>query len=79
MKPDALRELMVRNHITNNDLSTLINKSPRQITNYLTGAAPVPRAEALMLMALDQGKTDLDWLLERVVEEIKEGKTEVEA
>lgn len=73
MKTDELRNIMVRNNISNNDLSTLIDKSPRQIANYLSGAQPIPRAEAIMMMAIDAGLLDLDWLLERVVEEIKEG------
>lgn len=78
MKSDILRDIMVRNHISNNDLSTLIDKSPRQIASYLSGAAPIPRAEAIMFKAIDEGKFDLDWLLEKVVEEIKDNR-EVEA
>lgn len=73
MKTDELRNIMVRNNISNNDLSTLIDKSPRQIANYLSGAQPIPRAEAIMMLAIDAGLLDIDWLLERVVEEIKEG------
>jgi len=78
MKADILRDIMVRNHISNNDLSTLIDKSPRQISNYLSGAQAIPRAEAIMFKAIDEGKFDLDWLLEKVVEEIKDNR-EVEA
>lgn len=78
MKPQALREIMIRNHISNNDLSTLIDKSPRQISSYLSGSAAIPRAEAIMFKAIDEGKFDLDWLLEKVVEEIKDGR-EVDA
>lgn len=73
MRSDELRDIMVRNHISNNDLSTLIDKSPRQIANYLSGAQPIPRAEAIMFKSIDEGKVDIDWLLEKVVEEIKDG------
>lgn len=73
MKPDDLRDIMVRNHISNNDLSTLTDKSPRQISNYLSGSQPIPRAEVIMLKGIDAGLLEVDWLLERVVEEIKEG------
>lgn len=78
MKPQSLREIMIRNHISNNDLSTLIDKSPRQISNYLSGAQSIPRAEAIMFKAIDERLIDIDWLLEKVVEEIKEDK-EVDA
>ena len=76
MKANDLREIMVRNHISNNDLSTLIDKSPRQISNYLSGSQPIPRAEAIMFKAIDAGLIDIDQLLEWVVEEIKEGREE---
>lgn len=74
MRVEELRDIMVRTHMTNNDLTTIIDKSPRQIASYLSGAATIPRAEALLLKAFDAGLVDLDWLLEKVVEEIKEGK-----
>lgn len=77
MRVDQLRDIMVRNHMTNNDLTTIIDKSPRQIASYLSGMATIPRAEALLLKAFDEGLINLDWMLEKVVEEIKEGKEQV--
>lgn len=73
MRPERLRDIMVRRHLSNNDLTTITDKSPRQLSSYLSGAAPIPRAEAILLMAFDEGLLDIDWLLDRVVEEIKEG------
>lgn len=74
MKASTLRDIMVTNHVSNNDLTAIIDKSPRQIASYLSGAQPIPRAEALIMRALDEGILSLDWILDNVVEEIKEGK-----
>ena len=74
MKASTLRDIMVANNITNNDLTAIIDKSPRQIASYLSGAQPIPRAEALIMRAIDERVVDLDWVLDRVVIEIKESK-----
>jgi len=59
MKASTLRDIMVANNITNNDLTAIIDKSPRQI-----------------MRAIDERVVDLDWVLDRVVIEIKESKEE---
>lgn len=74
MKASTLRDIMVANHITNNDLTAIIDKSPRQIASYLSGAQPIPRAEALIMRAIDERILSLDWILDHVVDEIKEDK-----
>ena len=74
MKASTLRDIMVTNHVSNNDLTAIIDKSPRQIASYLSGAQAIPRAEAILMRALDDGILTVDTVLELVVEEIRENR-----
>lgn len=62
MTKDKLTEIMGKLELSRDDLSAITGKSERQTYAWTTGAAPVPRALALVLLAIEDQKISLTWL-----------------
>ena len=52
--------------ITADDLATISGKTTRQVRSWLSGAFPVPRMLALILIALDEDRIDGRWLVSKI-------------
>lgn len=72
MTPQQMREIMIRQELSHNDMATIHDVSYRQVTSWLSGAYAVPRGVAVIMKALDERKVNLDWLMDKMVEEMKE-------
>jgi plasmid maintenance system antidote protein VapI len=72
MTPNHLREIMIRQGLSHNDVATITDVTYRQVTSWLSGAYRVPRTVAITLRALDERLIDIDWVMEQVVLDMKE-------
>jgi hypothetical protein len=62
MTKEKLLAIMESAQLSRDDISAITGKSGRQTYAWTTGAAPVPRALALVLLAIEDQKISLTWL-----------------
>ena len=72
MTPEALRQIMVNQNLSNRDLATISDVSYRQVMSWLSGQYPIPRTIAFLLLALEEGQMEQDWLIEKLQNELSE-------
>lgn len=66
MNSSELSAIMERIGLLPSDLEAISGKTSRQVRSWRTGAFPVPKPLALVLLALDDGRIDVRWLLDRL-------------
>lgn len=71
MTKEKLLAIMESAGLSRDDLSAITGRSSRQTYSWTTGAAPVPRALALVLYGLEDGIIPLNWLIEAIRKETK--------
>ena len=71
MTKERLLAIMESAQLSRDDLSAITGRSSRQTYSWTTGAAPVPRALALVLYALEDDLITFNWLIEAIRKETK--------
>lgn len=69
MTKERLLAIMESAGLSRDDLSAVTGRSSRQTYAWTTGAAPVPRTLALLLIALEDRVVSFDWLIEAIRKE----------
>lgn len=72
MNPPDLQTIMDRHNLLQVDLAIICSVTPRTVHNWIHGRKPVPRAVALLLRALDDGRIDVHWLAVRTADRTAE-------
>lgn len=57
-----LQAFMTRHKIRHRDLAFITGRSIRAVANWTGGERPLPRSTELLLLALEEGKIDEQWL-----------------
>jgi hypothetical protein len=71
MTKEKLLAIMESAGLTRDDLSAITGRTSRQTYSWTTGAAPVPRALALVLYGLEDQTIGLMWLAGAIRKETK--------
>lgn len=71
MTKERLLAIMESAQLSRDDLSAITGRSSRQTYSWTTGEAPVPRALALVLYALEDDLITFNWLIEAIRKETK--------
>jgi hypothetical protein len=86
MTPDDLREFLRVNGLTQSEAAALLDRSRRQIANYLSGSEPIPRGFVLSCFGLVARKQVLRGPITKpqaphvhVIDNISKGSTETRA
>lgn len=66
MTRKELRDLMRRHGVIQRDLATLTGRTERAVYNWMQGTRPLPRSVELLLLALDEGRIDANWLVSKI-------------
>jgi transcriptional regulator with XRE-family HTH domain len=66
MKKPNLKKSMDRHGLTVADVSLLTGSSARMVNYWKSGEWPTPRLLELILIALDEGKININWLIAKL-------------
>jgi hypothetical protein len=66
MTPHALQDLMRRHGILHRELAVITGRTERAVYYWVHGKRPVPRSTELLLLALDEGRIDANWLISKI-------------
>lgn len=66
MKKPNLKKSMDRHGLTVADVSLLTGSSARMVNYWKSGDWPTPRLLGLILIALDEGKININWLIAKL-------------
>ena len=66
MKKPNLKTSMDRHGLTVADVSLLTGSSARMVNYWKSGEWPTPRLLNLILIALDEGKININWLIAKL-------------
>lgn len=66
MDTETLARIMSEHEIRHRDLALIANVTLRTVSLWKNGYAPVPRALALVLHAIDEGLVSENWLADHI-------------
>jgi hypothetical protein len=66
VKKPNLKKSMDRHGLTVADVSLLTGSSARMVNYWKSGEWPTPRLLGLILIALDEGKININWLIAKL-------------
>ena len=71
MTPVAFRELTKDLGFTTGDVAVLMGVTRRTPQLWLSGHSPIPQSVAILLRAIKDGLLPLEWVEDRILENIK--------
>ena len=71
MTPTALKDTMAALGFTTGDVAVLMGTTRRTPQLWLSGHSPIPQSVAILLRAIKDGLIPLEWVEDRILENIK--------
>ena len=75
MTPEEMTQIMDRAGLRLKDLAMISDVTYRQVLSWRSGQYQVPRMLSFLLLALDDGRIDLEWLEKALETELREKTT----